>query len=262
MRNSGLALVLAALLGAAGCGKSVGQQGEPQELGPELASVVLEEAPSDLPNRTLIDFAGRADLIGYSVTPASLAAPGSKLTLKTFWRSSGRLAEGYQLYTELVTPAGKRFEIDGAGPLRKGPLTPASWQPGKVYVDELEITVPQAIDAARFSIVVGLKTAPLEPEKADDAKAEPKPAAAEEKAATGTFGPVYLTVVSGLADSKHGGIIATLETGVTPGAMRARNVKSAAGQGKRPPGAAGQLPQVKPGQLQRLPSPPPPGSAR
>jgi hypothetical protein len=263
MRKQALVLGLAALMGAAGCGRPASQEGEPQELGPELKSLVLDEAPSDVPNRTLIDFGGKADLIGYSVTPDTLAAPGSKLSLKTFWRSGSRLGEGYQLYTELVTPAGKRFEIEGGGPLRKGQLTPSSWQPGKVYIDELEITVPEELDAARFSIVVGLKTAPLAPEQPeDDAKAEDKPAKAEGAAAAGTFGQVYLAVVSGLADAKHGGIVAELETGITPGAKRARNVK-ATGPGKRPV-APGQLPQLKPGQAVRMPSPSPspPGSAR
>jgi hypothetical protein len=252
------------LLCAAGCGRPTNQEAEPQELGAELKSLVLDEAPSDVPNPTLVDFGGKASLIGYSLTPDKLAAPGSKVTLKTFWRSTGRLGEGYQVYTELVTPAGKRFEIDGNGPVRKGQLTPSSWQPGKIYIDELEITVPDELDAARFSVVVGLKTAPVEPEKAEDAKEE-KPAKADDKAASGSFGTVYVAVVSGLADSKHGGIVATLETGITPFTKRARAVK-ATGPGKRPlaPGQLQQLQQqLKAGQAGRVPpSPSPPGSAR
>ena len=58
-------------------------------------------------------------------------------------------------------------------------------------------------------------------------------------ASEGTFGSVYLSVLSGPADSKHGGVIATLETGATPGAQRARAAKDdkrGAGAVKRLPG--------------------------
>lgn len=222
-----LVVGLAAVLGAAGCAQTASTGGDDKpELTPELKSLILSQTPSDLPNPTLIDFGGAAELIGYSVTPERLAAPGSKLTIKSFWRCTAKLGEGYQLYTELVTPSGKRFELEGSGALRKGALTPASWEPGKIYIDELEANVPEELQATRFSIVTGLKTqpvAPVEPEaepEAEDAK-DAKDAKKDEPAA-GTFGSVYLTVVSGLADAKHGGILATLETGVTPGAKRAR----------------------------------------
>jgi hypothetical protein len=81
------------------------------------------------------------------------------------------------------------------------------------------------MEAARFSIVVGLKTEPVAPEEpAEAAKDEKKPENAEK---VGTFGAVHLRVLSGPADAKHGGVIATLDTGVTPGAKRARAAKDA-----------------------------------
>jgi hypothetical protein len=252
------------VLYAVGCSRSSAKEAEETpELAPELKSLVLEQAPSDLPNPTYIDFGGKAQLIGYTIEPTRLAAPGSKLSLKLFWRSTDRLSQGYQLYTELVTPAGKRFEVEGTGPLRKGALTPASWEPGKIYIDELEVTVPEELEAPRFSIVVGIKTAPVTPEQADEADAkagEKKDEKQDEKADTGSFGAVYLVVLSGLSDSKHGGIITTLETGITPGAKRARTAKDdkrGAPGVRRPLGPPGKAPvSARPRDPGARPAPP------
>jgi hypothetical protein len=235
---------LGLLLCAVGCSRASGQNVEEKpELGPELLSLVLEQAPSDLPNPSFVDFGGKAQLVGYELEPTKLAAPQSRVSLKLFWRSTGKLSEGYKPYTELVTPAGKRFEIQGGGPVRQGALAPPSWEPGKIYVDELQITVPDDIDAPRFAIVVGLKTAPIAPEEPQAAKDDEAEEKAEEKPA-GSFGDVYLPVLSGLADSQHGAIVASLETGVTPGAKRARAAKDE----KRAPGAVRRAPGARPAQ--------------
>jgi len=238
------ALVLGiALLGAAGCAQAPKEgDAEKPELAPELKSLVLDSAPTDIPHPLYIDFNGKAELLGYSLEPETMAAPGSKLSLKLYWRSSGKLGEGYVPFTELLTPDNKRIELPSSGPVRSGALVPANWETGKVYVDELDATVPADLDAARFTIIVGLKTEPVAPEEPALAKKDEKAEKAAEKPAEGTFGPVYLSVLSGPADSKHGGVIATLETGATPGAKRARAEKGDKGA-KRP---AGQPVSAKP----------------
>jgi hypothetical protein len=120
--------------------------------------------------------------------------------------------------------------------------------------------VPGELEAPRFSIVVGLKTAPVTPEEPEAEAAEDDAKKAEEKPSSGNFGDVYLPVLSGLADSQHGGIIATLETGVTPGAKRARTAKDekrGPGALKRAPGAPGRAPvSAKPRELGVRPSSP------
>jgi hypothetical protein len=240
MRMKALAMGIVALCAAVGCAQAPAQEAdvEKPELTAQDKALVLDEAPTDIPHPLYIDFNGKAELVGYALEPATMAAPGSKLSLKLFWRSTGKLDAGYLPFTELVTPEGKRIAVDGGGPVRKGALVPANWEPSKVYVDELEVSVPADIDVARFSIVVGFKTEPSAPEEPvadDDAKkADKKP----EKAAEGTFGAVYLSVLSGPADSKYGGIIATLETGATPGALRAQAAKA----DKRGGGAIKRLP--------------------
>lgn len=262
MRTHALAVGLL-LLTALGCAQPAAREDEEKpELGPELQALVLDQAPSDVPNPTFVDFGGKAALIGYALEPARLAAPGSKLTLKLFWRSTSKLGDGYRVYTELVTPGGKRFPVEGTGPVRQGALNPSTWEPGKVYLDELDITVPEELDAPRFSIVVGLKTAPVAAEESPaGAKDGAKEADAKDKPAEGNFGEVYLSVLSGLSDSKHGGVVATLETGVVPGAKRARSGKDEKRQlvgNKRPASALGKSPlPLKPRDAGGRPTPPP-----
>ena len=105
-----------------------------------------------------------------------------------------------------------------------------------MYVDEQDVTVPAELEASRFSIVVGLRTAPVAPAEpaAEEEKKDEKAEKDAAKPAAGQFGAVYLSVLSGPSDSKHGGVIATLETGWTPGAQRARAAKDGKPM-KRPP---------------------------
>ena len=226
MRMRAPAALLLALC-AVGCAQAPATEdtADKPELSPQAKSLVLDQAPSDISHPLYIDFNGRADLLGYALEPEGTAAPGSQLSLKLYWRSTGKLEGGYVPYTELVLPDGSRSEVEGSGPVRKGELVPSNWEPGKVYVDELSFTVPKDIDAARFSIVVGLRTQPIAPEAPTEAPAAKDSKKAPKKAdltAEGAFGPVYLSVLSGPADSKHGGVLASVETGVTAASLRAR----------------------------------------
>jgi hypothetical protein len=236
-----LALTMVALWSMTGCAQAPAQEGDAEavELSPEQKSLVLEQAPTDIPTPRYIDFNSKAELLGYSLSPAALAAPGSKVTLKLYWRSVSKLEQGYELFTQLVTPGGKRFDVQATGALRQGgALAPSNWEPGKVYVDETELTVPDDLEAASFSIVVGFKTAPIAPEApadAEPAEAGKKADKAAEKAEAASFSPIYLNVLSGAADNKFGGVVATLATGVTPGAKRVRAAKDDKRGVKRPP---------------------------
>jgi hypothetical protein len=237
MRTLARAAALVALCMVVGCAQTPAssQDGETQELSTDLKSLVLDQAPTDIPQPLYLDFNGRAELLGYALEPSGTAAPGSQVSLKLYWRSTRKLDPGFLPFTELVTPDGTRVEVEGTGPVRKGQLIPQNWVPRKVYVDELSFTVPKDLDAARFSIVVGLKSEPVAPEApAEPAEGSEKKA---EKPAEGSFGQVYLSVLSGPADQTHGGIVATLETGITS-AKRARAGKDkGVGPAKRMPGA-------------------------
>jgi len=244
MRAPATLLLSVALCFSVGCAQAPAPEGDAEkpELSAEAKSLVLDEAPTDIAHPLFIDFNGRADLLGYALSPEGTAAPGSQLTLKLYWRSTGKLDDGYVPFTELVLPSGTRTEVESTNPIRKGELVPSKWEQGKVYVDEVSLTVPKDIDASRFSIVVGLKTDPIAPEAAAEPSEpqDPKKAAKKvDKSAEGSFGAVYLSVLSGPSDSKHGGVIASLETGVTAASLRARakeDKRALAGALKRAPG--------------------------
>jgi len=242
MRIKAFAMGIAALCMAVGCAQAPVKEADTEK--PELTdadkALVLADAPTDIQHPLYIDFNGKAELLGYALSSDGLAPPGSQLSLKLYWRSTGKLDAGYLPFTELVTPSGKRFPVSGSGPVRTGALVPANWEASKVYVDEASVSVPNELDAVRFSIVVGLKTAPIEPEQPpvedEPKKADKKP----EKASQATFGSVYLSVLSGPADSQYGGVVTTLQTGVVPGARAAlaKAEKGGGGPGglKRAPG--------------------------
>ncbi len=266
IRMQGLSVVSLVLCAATGCADPSAVEAEQKpEVPAELKSYVLNEAPTDIPHRLHIDFGGKAEIIGYALEPERLAAPGSKIQLKLFWHSSNKISPGFTLFTQLTAPSGKRFPAEGAGPLRKGPLSPSEWEPGNVYIDELELSVPEELDAARFSIVTGIRGEPskvvdAQPEGTGEQEPAPKPEAEAEK---GTFSAVHLRVLSGASDGRHGGVIATLDTGITPGSRRAKPAKDAkrAGQaaGQRRPGPPSGLPLgVLPANGTRPPSPPRP----
>jgi hypothetical protein len=233
-----------ALCVASGCAQAPAVEGEgaeKAELSPQLKARVLDQTPTDIAHPLYIDFNGRAELLGYALEPEAKAAPGSQLSLKLYWRAGGKLEGGYVPYTELLLPDGKRVELEASSPVRQGELSPANWERGKIYVEELNLTVPKDLEAARFSIIVGLKTAPIAEEPKDEPEAEKKPEKGDKKAeevAPPSFGSVYLSVLSGPADSKHGGVIATLETGYTrPVAGKGPKKPPPASAIKRAPGA-------------------------
>jgi len=258
MRMRALAVGLVALCVAAGCAQAPTKEGETEkpELSPQAKSLVLDEAPTDIAHPLYIDFNGRAELLGYSIDPepavGTKLAPNSQLSLKLYWRATGKLDAGYVPFTEVVSANGKRTSIESSGPVRKGELVPSNWEAGKVYIDELSVPVPDA-DGTRVSIVVGLKTEPVAPEEpasppeanVDSKKADKK----ADQVSPGSFGTVYLSVLSGPADSKHGGVVASFETLRVP----KEDKKGLAGALKRPP--AGRPVSAKP--LARPPQPAP-----
>lgn len=166
----------------------------PAPVPPELMTQVLDEVPSDVPNRTFIDFGGKVHLVGWNVEPKGVVGPGQSLKLTMYWRSVAPLSPGWSLFTHMINGAGARVEnVDNVGPLRArmgdGPqaLPPSAWVPGKVYVDEQEITMPRDVKDAELTLVVGIWK-----------------------------GSARLPVISGPADREQRAIIAHVKTGVVP----------------------------------------------
>ena len=81
-------------------------------------------------------------------------------------RSSQQLEPGWALFTHVVSHGSAAGNFDKAGPLRKlvagsdgemrQALGPSSWEPGHVYVDQLELEVPKNTDSPQVGVMVGV----------------------------------------------------------------------------------------------------------
>ena len=143
-------LVAAALFGCAG-------QGEAPKVDDSVAALVLSDVPTDVQHRTLVDFGGAVQLVGWDLSPER-AAPGSALHLKLYWRSTKKLSPGWTLFTHVISAdAPKPYAFDEAGTLR-AKLPPSEWTAGNVYVDEQDILLPQEIGAPVVTLAVDRKS--------------------------------------------------------------------------------------------------------
>lgn len=127
-----------------------------------LKQYVLPAAPANIPHRLNTDFEGKAKLIGYELTPADTAPPGSEVKLKMYWEATGDIGDGWNLFTHVLDSSGNRvLNIDNVGPLRqwsgtRQALPPADWEKGKVYVDEQTFRLPDNLTTPELTIVTGI----------------------------------------------------------------------------------------------------------
>ncbi len=194
-RSPSRTLAAGCLLGAlvAGCGKAPAQR-EPPKVDPSLQGNVLGAVPSDIQHRLFVDFGGKVHLLGYNIEPKGVVAPGQKFKLTMFWQPVARLGPGWQLFTHILDARGQTIaNDDNEGPLRKldgktQALPPSNWQPGKVYVDEQEIEVPDKTNSPEVIVTVGVWR----------------------------DGGLRLDVLSGQSDGTNRAIIVHVKTGLVP----------------------------------------------
>lgn len=161
-----------------------------------LAQYVLDEVPSDVKNRTFIDFEGKVQIVGYDVDPPGPVGPGQKVKLTLYWKCSSELGPDWSLFTHITVAGGARVpgNFDDVGPLRTRAsqssdqaLSPSAWQPGKVYVDVQELEIPRDIAVSEVSILTGVWR-----------------------------GNERLDVISGPSDGQRRAIVTRVKTGVVP----------------------------------------------
>ncbi len=160
-----LGLMALCLLASSACSERTAKPRVALE--PELAPYVLDSVPSNIPNRTFIDFEGKVHVIGYRVEP-EVATPGGRIKLTTYWRSVSPLRPGWSLFTHVLTKGGRQVQnVDNEGPLRQLVETevgarqawpPSFWEPGKVYVDEQEFQLDgeDKFQTSEISLAVGV----------------------------------------------------------------------------------------------------------
>lgn len=230
--------------------------GQPAEVDAALGAYVLDAIPTDVQNRTLVDFGGAVHLVGYDLSPADRAVPGSTLHLKLYWRSVKKLSPGWALFTHVLSAdAPKPYAFDNVGALRqavsdpalgtKQKLSPSDWIPGKVYVDEQDIVVPQ-VSAPEVTLAVGVGREAVQ---------------FAGKEIEGLAGS-RLEILSGISDGQDRGVIARLATGVVPGQKNdPRGERRRPGERRPGPPGAGRDRPLRPGSPSLVPGQPPPRPA-
>jgi hypothetical protein len=212
LKNAFFGATLALSLNAVGC-QAAGAPAQVEAIDPALTQYVLTEVPSDLPNRCYLDFGGKVALVGYTIEPTGVAAPGSHVKLTLYWQSLSPLGPGWGLFTHLVIPRQPHRLLDSAGPLRKlvssadggqrQALGPSGWERGKIYVDPLEFDIPPNVGAPEVTVVAGVWRDALRVIK-DGQPEDPKLA----------LPGLRLPVLSGPADNMQRGIILHISTGL------------------------------------------------
>lgn len=246
-------LLLAAITSA--CASSSSQE---QEVSADMAAYVLPSVPSDVPNRTFVDFSGFVQLVGYEITADTPARPGSNVKLKLYWHSVKKLSPGWSLFTHVLTsPQKKPYGFDDVGPLRalvedpafgkRQKLGPSEWVPGNVYVDEQAFTLPEDITESEITIAVGLFRGAVQ---------------ASGNEVEGLSG-LRLAIVSGLSDGRERALIGRLATGVVPGEIKSKKKRAGRPPGgnmppggrprTRPPGRPAPSPVAPAPDLQKVP---------
>ncbi|RYE76200.1 MAG: hypothetical protein EOO74_08810, partial [Myxococcales bacterium] len=113
----------------------------------KLQAYIVSEVPADA-TKIDINYDNKLHIVGVKVDPSGPVAPGSEVKLRYYWRCDEPPGKDWLLYTHVLDPVtGKIENLDFNGPIREGRgdkhvMGPASWERGKIYVDEQTLTVP------------------------------------------------------------------------------------------------------------------------
>jgi hypothetical protein len=138
-----------------GCSKKPAPEG-----GGKLKGYVLDQAPR-INHPLNVDFDGKVQLIGYEA-PTGPLKPNQKVKITLYWKVKEKLQGDWKLFTHLADGSGERLLVlDSKSPIRAGAagkaaLPPTSWQPGKIYVDELSFKMPRSVKTSKVRLLAGL----------------------------------------------------------------------------------------------------------
>ncbi|MBI5531980.1 MAG: carbohydrate-binding family 9-like protein [Deltaproteobacteria bacterium] len=127
-----------------------------------LKQYILPAVPADVGTRLDVDFEGKVKLLGYKITPAGNAGPGTEIKLTMYWQCVETVGDGWLLFTHVLDSGGERvLNIDNVGPLRdwvdnKQALAPMAWEKGKVYVDEQTFRLPDQLNTPELTVTTGI----------------------------------------------------------------------------------------------------------
>jgi len=125
-----------------------------------VPTIETDKVPSDARSRD-IEFDGKIRVLGFR-TKGGPSRPGKRVTQTIYWQAKEKIEPGYKMVAALVDDAGERLlQLDDASPLRelhdgKPAHPPETWEPGKIYADELTFTIPEGVKTWRVKLVAGL----------------------------------------------------------------------------------------------------------
>ncbi|HET9960393.1 MAG TPA: carbohydrate-binding family 9-like protein [Polyangiaceae bacterium] len=154
---SGAVLSLVSSLTLVGCSSC-----SREEKKVDLTQFVMDAAPGDI-TKLEVDFDGKVKLLGYKWNEKRGMRPGRPVDITLYWQPTQKLEDNAHLYVHLLDESGERIAVlDEDSPIRelrdgKPALPPSSWQPGKVYADELSFKVPRRVKTSNVQLVAGVQ---------------------------------------------------------------------------------------------------------
>jgi 4-amino-4-deoxy-L-arabinose transferase-like glycosyltransferase len=101
-----------------------------------------------------IDFGGKAEFLGYTLSGAALK-PGASFDLVTYWRATDALPPQLSQFTHVYNDTGEIVAQQD-----RLMLTSQSLQPGDVFAQIHHLALPENVPTGKYSIAIGLYTQP------------------------------------------------------------------------------------------------------
>jgi len=118
---------------------------------------VLATNPAEIPppanQLEAIQFAQGISLAGYAWS-APTAPPGSEVTLRLWWRSSGPLDDQYHIFAHLLDESG-RIIVQADGPPQRGRYPTNFWGGGELIIDEYTFSIPSGTSPTATTTQLG-----------------------------------------------------------------------------------------------------------
>lgn len=131
----------------------------------QVKAYILDELPSDVPNKVDVNFDNKVHLLGWKADPMK-AAPGTTVHFTLWWKRTGDLDPGWMLFTHITTDNVKEAKgnLDCVGAIRiekKEGCTaqlfpPSEWDKDKIIVDTFDYPVPAEVNWQTTRILVGI----------------------------------------------------------------------------------------------------------
>ncbi|MCB8981224.1 MAG: glycosyltransferase family 39 protein [Ardenticatenaceae bacterium] len=116
-----------------------------------LAELVLEPAPGNVPNPTLVNFGNELELVGFELNPRQVAA-GETVDLTLYWRAKRPLTTDYTIFAQVVDEDTTRWASQDLG------QPTSSWAEGELQTVQMSLPLSPDTPGKVYPIILGLYT--------------------------------------------------------------------------------------------------------